>query len=182
VPVWRDDRLPVAGCDRPATSSVSATPLSVSLRTWPPLSEEVAASGGPLRTSEGPLRTSEGPMRTSEHETSTSSLSGGHVLSDTDSGVADTEDVAGRSHPATGSRSSRHTGTRPRTSTHATSSSTQITSATTATSTSSSSNVDLQTLRDPSHYEELNVIGNGMFIFCFFWLCGSGQPLKPITL
>ena len=131
-----------------------------------------AASGGPLRTSEGPLRTS-------EHETSTSSLSGGHVLSDTDSGVADTEDVAGRSHPATGSRSSRHTGTRPRTSTHATS--TQITSATTATSTSSSSNVDLQTLRDPSHYEELNVIGNGMFIFLFFWLCGSGQPLKPIT-
>ena len=133
-----------------------------------------AASGGPLRTSEGPLRTSEepmrtseGPMRTSEHETSTSSLSGGHVLSDTDSGVADTEDVAGRSHPATGSRSSRHTGARPRTSTHATSSSTQITSATTATSTSSSSNVDLQTLRDPSHYEELNVIGNGMFIFCF---------------
>ena len=125
------------------------------------------APGGPLRTSEGPLRTSEGPMRTSEHETSTSSLSGGHVLSDTDSGVADTEDVAGRSHPATGSRSSRHTGTRPRTSTHATSSSTQITSATTATSTSSSSNVDLQTLRDPSHYEELNVIGNGKFIFCF---------------
>lgn len=121
------------------------------------------APGGPLRTTEGPLRTSEGPMRTSEHETSTSSLSGGHVLSDTDSGVADTEDVAGRSHPATGSRSSRHTGTRPRTSTHATSSSTQITSATTATSTSSSSNVDLQTLRDPSHYEELNVIGNGAY-------------------
>ena len=132
-----------------------------------------AASGGPLRTSEGPLRTSEGPMRTSEHETSTSSLSGGHVLSDTDSGVADTEDVAGRSHPATGSRSSRHTGTRPRTSTHATS--TQITSATTATSTSSSSNVDLQTLRDPSHYEELNVIGNGMFILCFLSYDAAGS-------
>jgi len=92
-----------------------------------------------------------GPLRTSEHESSSLSH---NVLSDTDSGVADTEDVAGRSH-ATSSRS-RNMGARPRTSTH-------TTSQTASTATTSSSNVDLQTLRDPSHYEELNVIGNGAY-------------------
>ena len=82
-----------------------------------------------------------------QHHESSSSL--GHVLSDTDSGVADTEDVA-----AGRSARSRNTGARPRTST-----------ATPQTATAStSSNVDLQTLRDPSHYEELSVIGNGKFL------------------
>jgi serine/threonine protein kinase len=104
-----------------------------------------------ITTSGGPFRTSEGPLRTSQHESSSLSHS---VLSDTDSGVADTEDVAGRSHPTT-SRS-RNIGARPRTSTHAT-------SQTASTASTSSSNVDLQTLRDPSHYEELNVIGNGAY-------------------
>ena len=113
--------------------------------------EAITASGGPLRTSEGPLRTS-------EHESSSLSH---NVLSDTDSGVADTEDVAGRSHPTT-SRS-RNIGARPRTSTHAT-------SQTASTASTSSSNVDLQTLRDPSHYEELNVIGNGKFVI-FLFVC-----------
>ena len=86
-----------------------------------------------------------------QHHESSSSL--GHVLSDTDSGVADTEDVA-----AGRSARSRNTGARPRTST-----------ATPQTATAStSSNVDLQTLRDPSHYEELSVIGNGKFFSPLF--------------
>ena len=87
-----------------------------------------------------------------QHHESSSSL--GHVLSDTDSGVADTEDVAGRSARP------RNTGARPRTST-----------ATPQTATAStSSNVDLQTLRDPSHYEELSVIGNGKFYSLLFYI------------
>ena len=87
-----------------------------------------------------------------QHPEQHESSSLGHVLSDTDSGVADTEDVAGRS------ARSRNTGARPRTST---------TTPQTATA-STSSNVDLQTLRDPSHYEELSVIGNGKFYSLLF--------------
>ena len=72
-----------------------------------------------------------------------------NILSDTDSGVADTEDISKR----------RSTGARPKSS--------QVTSSETAStsSTSTSSSMDLHTLRDPSHYEELNVIGNGKFDF-----------------
>ena len=67
------------------------------------------------------------------------STSGACVLSDTDSGVADTASEDGRS----ASRAS--------------------------TSKKTSSTSDLQPLRDPSHYEELSVIGNGMYyIFLFF--------------
>ena len=61
------------------------------------------------------------------------STSGACVLSDTDSGVADTASEDGRS----ASRAS--------------------------TSKKTSSTSDLQPLRDPSHYEELSVIGNGMY-------------------
>ena len=89
--------------------------------------------------------------------------SGSHVLSDTDSGVADTDETGRRLSAgssgrlsasssrisvgsSTGGRTSsyRH-GARPRASAAA----------------STSSSVDLHTLRDPSHYEELSVIGNG---------------------
>jgi len=61
------------------------------------------------------------------------STSGACVLSDTDSGVADTASEDGRS----ASRAS--------------------------TSKKTSSTSDLQPLRDPSHYEELSVIGNGAY-------------------
>ena len=74
------------------------------------------------------------------------STSYSNILSDTDSGVADTDETSNRPP-----RSSRATGTRPK-----------VTSSETASSSSTaSSSVDLHTLRDPSHYEELNVIGNG---------------------
>ena len=69
-----------------------------------------------------------------------------NILSDTDSGVADTDETTSNRPPRP-----RQTGTRPR-----------VTSSETASSSSTaSSSVDLHTLRDPSHYEELNVIGNG---------------------
>ena len=81
-----------------------------------------------------------------------------HVLSDTDSGVADTEE---RSCSRSSNRSSGQIslvsgitgipgsrGAVPR-------------SRTSTTSASTSSNVDLNTLRDPNAYETLNVIGNG---------------------
>ena len=70
------------------------------------------------------------------------STSGACVLSDTDSGVADTASEDGRS----ASRAS--------------------------TSKKTSSTSDLQPLRDPSHYEELSVIGNGMYTktIIFFFL------------
>lgn len=73
-----------------------------------------------------------------------------NVLSDTDSGVADTEEV-GRV-----SGRQRNTGTRPKSSQNAT--------ASTSTSASTSSNVDFQMLRDSSEaYEELNKIGTGAY-------------------
>jgi len=71
-----------------------------------------------------------------------------NILSDTDSGVADTDETTSNRPPRP-----RATGTRPR-----------VTSSETASSSSTaSSSVDLHTLRDPSHYEELNVIGNGAY-------------------
>ena len=91
-----------------------------------------------------------------------------NILSDTDSGVADTDETSNR-------RSSgvKLTGARPKSAT-VTSSETASTS-----STSTSSSVDLHTLRDPSHYEELNVIGNGEFDV-LFRKCQKimGHPLK----
>lgn len=78
-----------------------------------------------------------------------------NVLSDTDSGVADTEEV-GRV-----SGRQRNTGTRPKSSQNAT--------ASTSTSASTSSNVDFQMLRDSSEaYEELNKIGTGKKWYYFF--------------
>ena len=78
-----------------------------------------------------------------------------NILSDTDSGVADT-DESGSNRRSSGVKL---TGARPK--------SAQVTSSETAStsSASTSSSVDLHTLRDPSHYEELNVIGNGKFDF-----------------
>ena len=76
-----------------------------------------------------------------------------HVLSDTDSGVADTEDVGRPS-----SSRPRNTGARPKASA---SSGTASAASTTSTS---SSNVDTHTLKDPyAHYEELDLIGNGAY-------------------
>ena len=82
----------------------------------------------------------------------------GGVLSDTDSGVttSDTEDVAARTRRLRTPVSSSSGGARPRTSAASH-------SATPAPQPSSSSSVDLHTLRDPSDYEELNVIGTGEF-------------------
>ena len=87
------------------------------------------------------------------------STSGACVLSDTDSGVADTASEDGRS----ASRAS--------------------------TSKKTSSTSDLQPLRDPSHYEELSVIGNGMYtttilIFLSFQILISRKkvPIFDIVL
>lgn len=87
--------------------------------------------------------------RLDDHSSATVTSSG-HVLSDTDSGVADTDETS------VNPRRPRNTGARPKVSSSSTASATA----------STSSNVDLQTtLRDPSHYEELNVIGNGKIFF-----------------
>ena len=76
------------------------------------------------------------------------STSSHHILSDTDSGI----DGGDSNRPPRPSNRGQ-TGTRPK--------SVTSTEAGTTSSSSASSSVDLHTLRDPSHYEELNVIGNG---------------------
>ena len=73
-----------------------------------------------------------------QHVIEPSTSSGACVLSDTDSGVADTASEDG------GRSASR------------------------ASTKKTSSSSDLQPLRDPSHYEELSVIGNGMYYIFFF--------------
>jgi hypothetical protein len=123
---------------------------------------EPSSSSSPV-TSEG---TSRVPLQENVIE-STSGVSG--VLSDTDSGVADTasEDGAamrpGSSKSEDNSSSRRKqklsTGAIPKQRTDNQQASTSSPSASTA--------VDLQTLRDPSHYEELSVIGNGEHISIF---------------
>lgn len=94
-----------------------------------------AATTGP-DTEEGPLQ-----------ENVIESTSGAGVLSDTDSGVADTSEYAtmpGDSREAAASQEAKaSTGAVPRT--------------------DNQGGAVLQTLRDPSHYEELSVIGNGAY-------------------
>lgn len=74
------------------------------------------------------------------------------LLSDTDSGVADTASEDGGCRTSA-SRTSEERRVNRRSAAAAAASAVPA----------STSSVDLQTLRDPSHYEELSVIGNGKF-------------------
>ena len=106
------------------------------------------------------IRVSHQQEQHQQHVIEPSTSSGACVLSDTDSGVADTaSEDGGRS----ASRAS--------------------------TSKKASSTSDLQPLRDPSHYEELSVIGNGMYtrnilIFLSFQILISRKkvPIFDIVL
>ena len=104
-------------------------------RSCPTTSEAAVASTSKIRV---PLQP--------EHNVIEPSSSGVCVLSDTDSGVADTASEDGRSASRASAASKKM------------------------------SSSDLQPLRDPEHYEELSVIGNGKHciggftfsFFCFF--------------
>ena len=96
-----------------------------------PTSEAAVASTSQIRVSHQ-------QEQHQQHVIEPSTSSGACVLSDTDSGVADTASEDG------GRSASR------------------------ASTKKTSSSSDLQPLRDPSHYEELSVIGNGMYYVFYF--------------
>ena len=101
----------------------------------PPEHRSCPTSEAAAVASTSQIRVSHQQEQHQQHVIEPSTSSGACVLSDTDSGVADTASEDG------GRSASR------------------------ASTKKTSSTSDLQPLRDPSHYEELSVIGNGMYFY-----------------